>query len=134
MKIIDRSDFKGLRYFALGLAALLVAIFWGLAPWLGDRPRPLWPLVVGWVLVMMAWIWPPSVWPVHRALVPVARVLATVNTWLLLGIVFFGMLMPAGWVLRRLGRLQYRTGFDAGAQSYRVRAPDDPVVRLEEPF
>ncbi len=134
MKVLDRSDSKGLRYFALGLAALIVIGFWGIGPWLTGRPQPLWPLVTAWVLVMMAWIWPPSVWPIHRALLPVARVLATVNTWLLLGGVFFGILLPAGWALRRRGRLQYRTGFDPGAPTYRIRVPDDHVTRLEEPF
>lgn len=134
MQVLDRSDFKGLRYFALGLAALLVALFWGLGPWLVDGPRPLWPLVVGWVVVTMAWVWPPSVWPIHRALVPVARLIATINTWVLLGIVFFGILLPTGWVLRRLGRLQYRTGFEPAAPTYRVRVPDEHVTRLEEPF
>jgi len=134
MKALERTDTKALRYFALGLAALLVVIFWWLGPWLTDRPRPLWPLVTAWVIVMLAWIWPPSVWPIHRALLPVARALATVNTWLLLGGVFFAMLLPAGWVLRRLGRLQYRTGFDPDAPSYRIRVADDHVTRLEEPF
>jgi hypothetical protein len=134
MKTIERTDSKGLRYFALGLAGLIVLLFWGLGPWIAGRPSPLWPLVAGWVLIMMAWIWPPSIWPIHRALVPVARVIATINTWVLLSVVFFGILLPAGWVLRRLGRLQYRTGFDPHAPSYRVRVPDDHVTRLEEPF
>jgi hypothetical protein len=134
MNVLDRNDRKGLRYFALGLAAMLVALFWWIGPWLVDRPQPLWPLVAAWVVVMLAWIWPPAVWPIHRALLPVARTLATVNTWVLLGAVFFGMLMPAGWALRRLGRLQYVTGFDAGAKSYRNDVPPEHVTRLEEPF
>ncbi len=134
MKILDRNDHRGLRWFAIGLTLLLVGLFWALVPWLFDRPRPLWPLVAGWLLLTLAWVWPPSVWPVHRALVPVARVLATVNTWLLLGLVYFGLLLPMGWVLRRLGRLQYRTGFDPEATTYRIRVPDDHVTRLEEPF
>lgn len=134
MKILDRNDHRGLRWFAIGLTLLLVGLFWALVPWLFDRPRPLWPLVAGWLLLTLAWVWPPSVWPVHRALVPVARVLATVNTWLLLGLVYFGLLLPMGWVLRRLGRLQYRTGFDPEATTYRIRVPDGHVTRLEEPF
>jgi len=134
MKVLASTDTRELRYFALGLAALLVIVFWWLAPWLAHRLQPLWPLVTAWVIVMLAWIWPPSVWPIYRALLPVARVLATVNTWLLLGAVFFGMLLPAGWVLRRFGRLQYHTGFDPDAPSYRIRVPDDHVTRLEEPF
>ena len=134
MQILDRNDHRGLRWFAIGLALLLVGLFWALVPRLFDRPRPLWPLVAGWLLLTLAWVWPPSVWPVHRALVPVARVLATVNTWLLLGLVYFGLLLPMGWVLRRLGRLQYRTGFDPEATTYRIRVPDGHVTRLEEPF
>ncbi len=134
MKTLDRTDHRGLRWFAIGLALLLVGLFWGLAPWLADRPRPLWPLVAGWVLLTLAWVWPPSIWPIHRALVPVARVLGTINTWLLLGAVFFGILLPLGWVLRRLGRLQYRTGFDPGVSTYRVEVPESHATHLEEPF
>jgi hypothetical protein len=44
------------------------------------------------------------------------------------------MLLPVGWVLRRLGRLQYVTGFDPTATSYRINVATDHDVRLEEPF
>ena len=56
------------------------------------------------------------------------------NTWLLLGAAFFGILLPVGWVLRRLGRLQYHTRFDPDAASYRIEVEPDRAVRLEEPF
>jgi hypothetical protein len=83
---------------------------------------------------MMAWIWPPSVLPVYRAILPVARVLAAINTWLLLGTVFFVILLPLGAALRRLGRLQYQQGFDPAAATYRVAVPADHRTRLEDPF
>jgi hypothetical protein len=86
------------------------------------------------VLAALAVVWPLAVYPIYRALLPVARVLGVVNTWLLLGAVFFGILLPVGWVLRRMGRLQYRTGFDQGAASYRVEVEPERPVRLEEPF
>jgi len=134
MHILDRTDTRELRHFGLGLALLIVLIFWALLPWLGERPRPSWPLVAGGVVGGLALAWPAAVYPIYRLLLPVARVLGIVNTWLLLGIVFFGILLPVGWVLRRLGRLQYATGFDPGAQSYRIEVPTDHAVRLEEPF
>jgi hypothetical protein len=109
-------------------------LFWALVPWLRDRPRPLWPLVAGGTLAVLAAAWPVAVYPVYRLLRPVARVLAVVNTWLLLGAVFFGILLPVGWVLRRLGRLQYVTRFDPEAASYRIDVAADHEVRLEEPF
>jgi hypothetical protein len=134
MRILDRTDTRELRHFGLGLAVLLVLIFWGLLPWLGGRPRPDWPLAAGGAVAALALAWPAAVYPIYRLLLPVARVLGVVNTWLLLGAVFFGILLPVGWLLRRLGRLQYSTGFDPDAASYRVEVPRDHPVRLEEPF
>ncbi len=134
MRILTRHDTRELRQFGLGLALLLVLVFWALLPWLGDRPRPLWPLVAGGVVAALALAWAPAIHPLYRLLLPVARVLGLVNTWLLLGAVFFGILLPVGWVLRRLGRLQYLTRFDPAAASYRIEVPGDHAVRLEEPF
>ena len=48
--------------------------------------------------------------------------------------VFFGILLPLGWVLRSRDRLQYRTGFDPGTATYRVDLRRDQATRLEEPF
>jgi hypothetical protein len=134
MRPLNRTDTKELRSFGLGLGALLILVFWGILPWWGGHPRPLWPLVMGGCLMAAALAWPPAILPVHRALRPVARVVGVINTWLLLGFVFFGILLPFGWVLRRLGRLQYRTGFDPAVTTYRADVPRNHVTRLEEPF
>jgi hypothetical protein len=134
MKTLAPTDRRELRQFGMGLGLLIVAVFWAVVPWLWDRPRPEWPLLVGPVIAGLALAWPPAIYPLHRVLLPVARVLGTVNTWLLLGAVFFGILLPVGWALRRMGRLQYVTRFDAGAQSYRTEVDPARTVRLEEPF
>ena len=134
MRVLTLKDGKQLREFGLGLALLVLLIFWGLLPWLGDRPRPAWPLVTGGVLALAAIAWPVAIYPVYRLLLPVAKVVGVINTWLLLGAVFFGMLLPIGWVLRLLGRLQYETRQDPGAATYRIDVDPDREVRLEEPF
>lgn len=134
MQKLTRHSTRELRQFGLGLAALLVLVFSVLLPWLGGRPQPTWPLVLGGLLTTLSLAWPPAILPIYRAILPVARVLGIVNTWLLLGAVFFGILMPLGWVLRRLGRMQYVTRLEPGAASYRVERDRDHAVRLEEPF
>jgi hypothetical protein len=134
MRTLAPQDRKELREFGLGLALLIMLIFWGLLPWLGDRPRPTWPLAASALLGMAALAWPVAIYPVYRLLLPVARVLGVINTWLLLGAVFFGMLLPIGWVLRLLGRLQYETRCDPGADTYRIDVDPHREVRLEEPF
>ena len=134
MRILAPRNGKELREFGLGLALLITFVFWGLLPWLGDRPRPVWPLVASALLGVAALAWPVAIYPVYRLLLPVARVLGVVNTWLLLGAVFFGMLLPIGWVLRLLGRLQYETRQDPCAATYRIEVDPHREVRLEEPF
>jgi len=134
MRRLTTRDTKDLRGFGLGLAGLLLAVFWIVLPWLGERPRPAWPLVASGVLATVALAWPAAILPLYRALLPVARLIGTINTWLLLGALFFGLMTPVGWVLRRLGRLQYETRFEPGASSYRIDVPVDRAVRLEEPF
>jgi len=54
MRILTPGDRKDLRHYGLGLALLIAFVFWGLLPWLGDRPRPVWPLAVGGVLAALA--------------------------------------------------------------------------------
>ena len=134
MRTLTRHDTRPLREFGLGFALMVVLIFWGLLPWLGDRPRPVWPLVAGGALVVGALAWPPSILPLYRLWLPVARVIGFINTWVLLGIVFFGILTPVGLVMRTLGRLQYRSGFQRDVETYRVEVAPDHATRLEEPF
>jgi len=134
VRSLTRQDTRELRAFGLGFALMIVLVFWGVLPWLGDRPRPVWPLIAGGVLVAGALAWPPSVLPLHRLWLPVARLLAVVNTWLLLGFVFFGILLPVGLLLRAFGRLQYRSGTRRDLASYRIEVPPDHDTRLEEPF
>lgn len=134
MRALGRDDTQELRVFGLGFGFMVVLVFWGLLPWLGDRPQPAWPLVVGGVLVVGALAWPPSILPLHRAWLPVARVIGFLNTWVLLGAVFFGILLPIGLVLRALGRLQYRSGFRRDLETYRIEVASDHDTRLEEPF
>ena len=134
MRVLNRHDTQDLRQFGLGFAAMIVLVFWGLLPWLWEHSRPTWPLIAGSVLAVGALAWPPSILPVHRLWLPVARVLAVVNTWVLLGAVFFGILLPVGLALRAVGRLQYRRGFRRDLESYRIEVAPDHDPRLEEPF
>jgi len=134
MRILTTHDRKELRHFGLGLAVLVVLIFWGLLPWLWGHERPTWPLVAGGIIGAAAAAWPLAIYPLYRALLPATRGIGFVNTWLLLGAVFFGILLPVGWVLRRTGRLQYQARFDPDAASYRIEVEPDRAVRLEEPF
>lgn len=134
MHRLTSDDTRELRQFGLTLAAFVVVAFWLVVPWLRESARPAWPLVAAGTLTLAALAWPRWILPVHRALLPVLRVVGAINTWLLLGMLYFGILLPVGWVLRRLGRLQYDTRLDPTTESYRIEVEKDHRVRLEEPF
>ena len=134
MRDLAPTDTRELRRFAVGLGAF-VGVFFGLAlPWLRAGPQRAWPWLAGGALVLLGLAWPRGAWPLYRAWRPAARLLALVNTWLLLSLVYVCVFIPLGWLLRLGGRLQYRTDFDPRATSYRVPVPPGHTTDLEEPF
>jgi hypothetical protein len=134
MRELTGDDIRELRRFGAAAGALLVVLAWFLVPWWRGATRPAWALAAGLGLIALGLVWPRALAPLYRAWRPVGRLLALVNTWLLLGVVFFVVLAPLGVVLRRAGRLQYRDGFDPHAASYRVDVERGHVTNLEEPF
>jgi hypothetical protein len=134
MRDLNSSDTRELRRFAIGVGVILLGVFWLLLPWWRSGPRPPWALAAGIALVALGLLWPRGAHPLYRAWRPVARLLAVGNAWLLLGLVYFVAIVPVGWILRRAGRLGYRTGFDPDAPTYRVPVARAARTDLQEPF
>lgn len=135
MKTLGPHDGPELRQFGLALAAVFVVVFWGLLPWLFTHSRPAWPLYAGAVLLAGSLWWPRGLYPVYRGWMAVAQVLGTITNAIVLGGVFFLIMVPLGFALRRLGKLQYREGFDARATTYRVGERRRPGADdLRNPF
>jgi hypothetical protein len=72
--------------------------------------------------------------PLHRAWMAVGHVLGIVNSKIVLGALFFLVIVPLGALLRLAGRSPIARN-DKGAASYRV-APDrgDDPKAMERPF
>lgn len=126
---------RELRWFGAILAIAFVAMFCLLLPWVYARAIPWWPLGMAMILLLFAATWPQALAPVHRGWMRVGYVLGWINTRLLLGAVFFLLVVPLGALLRLLGRHGIALGRDVGATSYRVPATDkDPAKDLTRPF
>ncbi len=135
IKLIERDNIGELRKFGVALAVMFPLIFDLVLPWLFDRPRPLWPLIVAAVLLLGAIAWPRGLYPVYRGWMAIAAVLGRITNFIVLGLVFFLMMAPLGMALRRLGKLQYREGFDPALDTYRVGERRRPQVEdLKHPF
>ena len=135
MRALAPKDTKPLREFGLGLAALIVLLFGLAIPWLADRPLPVWPWWLGGGLAALALVWPRAIHPLYTAWVPVARVLGWLNTVVLLGLVFFVLVLPFGIYARLARKLHYEVGFDPDADTYKVRRETEgSVTDLRKPY
>ena len=110
---------RELRRFGLVLAVALVVVFVLLLPWLFGRTWPRWPWPVAGVLLALALVYPRALAPLHRGWMKVGHVLGAVNSRIVLGALFFLIIVPLGFLLRVLGKNPMRSR-DPKASSYRI--------------
>ena len=141
MQLLLKTDHAGLRTFGWQMAIAVPLFFTLLIPWLFGwltaDSVPVWPLVVSAILLLLAWLWPAGLYYPYRLWMAFASVMAWLNTRLLLGVVFYLLILPMGVVLRLFGKLQYQNKYKQKQteDSYWL-APDKlPTAKdLEDPF
>jgi hypothetical protein len=137
MPLLLKTDRAGLRAFGWQMSIAVLLIFMLLLPWLFgslvNGGLPLWPGGISAILLLLAWFYPLGLYYPYRAWMAFATVMAWFNTRLLLGLVFYLMLLPMGLVLRLLSKLQYNR--KTTADSYWLAPDKIPTAKdLEDPF
>jgi hypothetical protein len=123
-----------LRNFGLVTGAILALLFGLFFPWLLEKPIPSWPWVVAAVLGAWGLIAPISLRPVYRTWMKFGLLLSKITTPIVLGIVFYLVVMPMGLVMRLFGHDPMARRFDDDAASYRIKHDKAPKKSLERPF
>ena len=131
---IPELDRKGLREFAFILGGAVVAIFGLLLPWLFERSYPLWPWVFLAVFALWGLLLPQTLRPVYRVWMRFGLLLNKITTPLILGVVFFLLILPVGLVRRMLGKDSIPKRAEPEKDSYRVASDTIPKESLERPF
>lgn len=127
-------DRKGLRSFGLTTGAIAAVLFGLLLPWIIGHGFPLWPWIVGGTLAVWALLAPATLHPVYRAWMAVGHVLGWVNTRIILGLVFYFVVLPMGGIMRVFGKDPMARRFEAQTPTYRVLSTDQTKNHLERPF
>ena len=122
-----------LRKFGLVTAAMLVLFFDLLIPWIWNISRPIWPVVVGAILVFVSLVAPAALLPVYRVWMRLAEALGWINTRIILGLIFFLMFVPFGAVLRLFRDPMHRK-VDQSTETYRVLSKPPNSQNMERPF
>lgn len=114
---------KEFRQFGLLVGGVFAVI--GLWPvvFRGESPR-LWAMVLGGLLIVLGGTVPQSLKPVHRGWMKIGHVLGAINTKIILGIVYYGLITPMGLAMRFMGKDPMHRVLDKKVITYRVvRAP-----------
>jgi hypothetical protein len=128
-----RATRTELRNFGLIVGGIFGAL--AIWPWVirGGNVR-LWMLGLAVMLILPALAAPRVLAPAHRAWMALGSALGWVNTRLVLGLIFFGLITPMGLVLRLTRRDPMQRAFDPNATTYRVPRRPRPGAHMLRQF
>jgi hypothetical protein len=132
---IPELDRRGLRNFALTMAAVIVVLFGLFLPWLIERPWPRWPWILAAVFALPGLIAPAALRPIYRGWMKFGLALNRITTPIIMSLMFYLVITPTG-LLRRLfgGDPMKRKLERTESGSYRVPSKAAPPERMERPF
>ena len=132
-KEIPVLDNLGLRQFALVFSAIVAGLFgivmplllghWSAAPWIVAVGVALWGLLA-----------PSTVRPFYRIWMRFGMIMNTITTPVILGIVFYAVVLPYGVVLRLLGKDPLTRRWDPAADTYRSVSINPDPSQMKRPF
>lgn len=129
----QQDNTKELRSFGVVVGGIFSVI--GLWPVLfrGDTPR-LWAISVGGALIGLGLALPSSLKHVHHIWMKIGHVLGYINTRILLGVIFYGLITPMGVIMRLLGKDPMHRVLVSGADTYRVIRPARSRSHMKSQF
>jgi len=115
----EMRDKKELRNFGVTVGGLFCLI--GVWPAIrhGEALR-LWALVPGSLLIPLGLVMPMVLRPLFKGWMKIGHVMGWINTRLILGVLFFGLVTPMGMVMRLFGWDSMRRTLSQDVETYRV--------------
>ena len=98
-----------------------------------DEPR-LWAVTFAALLILPALVYPRSLKWVYRLWMAIGHTLAWINTRIILGVIFFCIFTPTGFIMRLFGWDPMRRRSDSKADSYRLVREPRPSDHMKHQF
>jgi polyferredoxin len=129
MEITKRT----LRQFGLMIGGIFLVI--GIWPfvWRYEDLR-IWAVVLGSLLSIAGLVVPGTLKHIYQGWMWVGHVMGWVNTRIILGILFYGIVTPMGLFMKLTGRDSMRRRYEPEAQTYRVIRQPRPASHLKNMF
>ena len=130
---MNKTETKQLRNFGLMVGGIFLLI--GVWPaLLGRDDARVWAMVLGGLLVILGLGLPRFLRPVYRVWMIIGHALGWVNTRIILGIVFYGLLTPMGLIMRLFGKDSMQRQFVQETATYRVMRKPRPRSHMMRQF
>jgi len=133
MMVHSEATARQLRSFGFLVGGVFAVI--GAWPMIVRREDPrLWAVILAALLILPALVYPKSLkWP-YRAWMAIGHVLAFVNTRIILGIIFFLLFTPVGFVMRLFGWDPMRRRTEQASDTYRLVRDPRPADHMKHQF
>ena len=131
---IPELDHKGLRQFALIFAAIVVTVFGIVIPLLAGYGFVWIPWAIGGMFALWGLSAPATVRPFYRLWMRFGMLMGAIVNRVVLGVVFYLILLPFGLVFRIREIDPLRRKWDLKLESYRVISDDPNPEHMNRPF
>lgn len=131
---IPQLDKKGLREFGLILGSIFAILFGIILPLLHRHTPPPWPWVIAVILWTLAILSPPTLNPIYQIWVRIGLTTGKIITPLWMGLVFYLVVMPMGFIVRLVGQDPMRRELNNHLETYRIPSQPRPTSSMERPF
>lgn len=116
------------------MGGIIAGIFGLLIPLLRHHDIPWWPWAIAGILCSLALASPKSLNPVYYGWMRFGLLMNSIQTPLILGVVFYLIVMPMGLLKRILGDDPMHRELKRTMESYRVPSKNRTKVSMERPF
>jgi hypothetical protein len=131
---ISELDDRGLRDFALTMAAIVAVLFGLVLPWVLNVGWPMWPWIFAAVFAFWGFTHPASLSTVYRLWMKFGLVLNRITTPLVLAMVFFLVFTPIALFMRIIGRNTMARRAVKSATTYRKASRARGKESMEKPY
>ena len=124
---------KQLRSFGLTVGGIFAII--GLWPvWFHGSDLRLWAVIIAALLIVPALVLPKTLESPYRGWMAVGQILGWINTRIILGLIFYGLVTPIGLIRRLFDKDPMGRNFRPDLDTYRVVRKPRPASHLTRQY
>ena len=134
MEKIVKLNRKYLREFGLLTGTIIAVLFGLIIPWVKGHSFSFVPWMIAVIFWLLSLLTPMTLKPIYHTWMKIGAVLGWINTRLILGLIFYGIMMPMGLIMHLLKRDTMSKNFDVNLSTYRLISQPKNKTNMEKPF